>query len=401
MDSNVYWIWLQSAIGFASNKVRDVVEIFGGAEGFYKAGASEREQSKLFTSAALKRIENTKLSKAQEILDKCNKLGYNVIAYNNKQYPERLRSIQDPPAVLYVKGDIPEFDKELTVAVVGTRKASHHGYRMGLIISQRLGWAGAVIVSGCAPGIDTSAHIGCLEGYGTTVAVLGCSIDYQYNMQNHELREKIAETGALISEYPPGTAPQRYFFPQRNRIMSGLSCATVVVEGALKSGSMITAGCAIEQGRDVYVIPGNADDPNMLGVNALLRDGATPVMCALDILSNYVMDFAERLDLDGADKPLFSAVSKNYKPDRPMRKVKFEKTEDEAQQNDEISAEQMPQGLSENAAKLYKALKTGEPQHIDVLSAKAGLTASQALSAVTELELEGIIVSMPGRRFSR
>lgn len=400
MDSNVYWIWLQCAIGFASPKVRDIVEIFGGARGFYEAGSSERMQSKLFTSAGLKKIENTKLTDAKAILDKCNKLGYNVIAYNSRQFPKRLRAIQDPPAVLYVKGEMPEFDKELAVTVVGTRKASHHGYRMGLIISQRLGWAGAIIVSGCAPGIDTSAHIGCIEGYGTTVAVLGCGIDYRYNMQNKELRDKIAETGALISEYPPGTEPQKYYFPQRNRIMSGLSCATVVVEGALKSGSMITAGCAIEQGRDVYVIPGNVDNPNMLGVNALLRDGATPVMCALDILSNYVIDFAERLDLEGAEKPFFSAVSKNFKPDRPMRKVKFEieEKEDEIDGNMPID---IPEGLSEDAVKLYKAMKIGEPQHIDVLSAQAGLTASQALSAVTELELEGVINSMPGRRFFR
>lgn len=391
MKSALYWIWLQDAIGFASEKIRYVTELFGDAESFFDASEQSKRSCGYFTSLELEKIKNTNIEKARIIENECNRLGYTVIGHNSPEYPGRLREIQNPPAVLYIKGEILNLDEEPAIGMVGTRNASLHGYKTAMNLSQRLARAGALIVSGCAQGIDTAAHKGCIAAGGKTVAVLGCAIEYMYNIQNKELRETISQRGALISEYPPGTKPLRHHFPQRNRIISGISLGIVVAEAGIKSGSLITARFAAEQGRDLYALPGNADNQYMFGVNVLLRDGATPVVCALDILSNYVFDYAEKLDLRDAEVPLFVRVQE------PVRIEKAEKEEKTEPKN--INLNNIPQGISENAEKVYSVL-TNSPVHVDIIAKRAGLNSSQTLRAITELELGDFISSMPGRQYS-
>lgn len=206
--------------------------------------------------------------------------------YEN-EFPEHLRQIDSPPEKLYYLGDIDLLNKE-SVAIVGSRKATQYGRQIARGLANKTASAGIVIVSGLAAGIDTEAHSGALSiENGKTIAVLGCGIDICYPAVNKRLYEKIRKTGLIISEYLPGTPPRPYRFPQRNRIISGISKAVVVVESDLKGGALITAGYALKQGKDVFAVPGNITSKMSRGTNLLIRDGAWPILSSTDILSYY------------------------------------------------------------------------------------------------------------------
>ena len=193
------------------------------------------------------------------------------------EYPEHLKSIPDAPEKLYYSGDIGLIEHPL-IAIVGTRRCSPYGRWAAEKISEKIARCGVSVVSGMASGIDTAAHRGCIKGGMPTIAVLGTGVDICFPASNRQLYERIAAEGLLISEYPPGEGGHPAYFPQRNRIISGLSKSVIVVEGAPRSGSMITARLALEQGRDVFAVPGNIDQPNSLGVNKLIADGAYPIL---------------------------------------------------------------------------------------------------------------------------
>jgi len=192
-------------------------------------------------------------------------------------FPEHLREIPRAPKCLYYSGNL-ELIQKPGIAVVGTRRCSPYGSWVAYEIGRRIGKTGATHISGMAEGIDSKGHEGVLDVNGSTVAVLGCGVDVCFPRSNTKLYEKILQKGLILSEYEPGVTPQSYFFPERNRIISGLSRAVIVVEGAIKSGSIITANLALAQGRDVYAVPGNINQPNSVGVNMLIRDGAMPIL---------------------------------------------------------------------------------------------------------------------------
>ena len=200
-----------------------------------------------------------------------------TMTMESQEYPEHLKSIPDAPEKLYYSGDIGLIEHPL-IAVVGTRRCSPYGRWAAEKISEKIARCGVSVVSGMASGIDTAAHRGCIKGGMPTIAVLGTGVDICFPASNRQLYERIAAEGLLISEYPPGEGGRPAFFPQRNRIISGLSKSVIVVEGAPRSGSMITARLALEQGRDVFAVPGNIDQPNSLGVNKLIADGAYPIL---------------------------------------------------------------------------------------------------------------------------
>ena len=240
----------------------------------------------------------------------------NCVGIEDEDYPDLLRKISDPPKKLYCAGDMRLLEKE-TVAVVGSRKVTEYGeqtaYKLGRILSE----AGAAVVSGLARGVDSAAHRGALEGEGGAVGVMGCGIDICYPASNIRLWEKVRDTGRLISEYPPGTKAAKYMFPRRNRIISGLCRAVIVVEAGIHSGSLITAELAAEQGRAVYAVPGNIDRVSSFGSNKLIRDGATPLLLLTDVLEDLGMtgrkDAAgnEKYDQLGPDeKKIIDAVSR-------------------------------------------------------------------------------------------
>ena len=316
------------------------------------------------------RILSFDIENAYKIIDDCIKNNIHVITICDNDYPERLRNINDRPLVLYIKGNFFDTDNQPLISVVGPRKISEYGKKASFSLAKRLSRAGMTIVSGAAVGADTFAHQGALSAGGNTIAVLGCGICYDYLPENRALRQKISENGFLISEYPPYAAATKYSFPVRNRIISALSLGTVVIEASLKSGSLITARLANDQGRDVFVIPGSPTLDNYKGSNALLRDGAIPLLDANDVFNQYLHMFPETIDV----KKAFSEEDK-IKKDKNIQK-------------------NLNIGLSNEAKIVYNNLNSQKFTADDLIG--LGLSDDQLLSVLTELEIEGLIKALPG-----
>lgn len=381
-DPRAYWIWLQHALGAGSSKQSRILEGYPSLREFYRAGREAWLLEGYFTQRELGNMSSFSLSDANALLKYCLSIGQNVITPECENYPELLRQIHNPPCALYVKGSLPDFERCPGIAVVGTRKATATGRAAARSFAFELAKRGAVIVSGGALGIDTAAHMGALQAGGLTVCVLGCGIGAAYLAANAGLRETIAAKGALISEYPPQTQASGSNFPIRNRIISGLSLGTLVVEAAAKSGSLITSDFALEQGRDVFAVPADIFSPVSRGVNALIKSGAKPVSSASDVLEEYPERFSEKifLDVSKTDAMIEEMDSREILP-RPKR------------------TKTAPEGVSPDAVRFYGSLSK-EPRHISELARDTGIPAARLLSVVTELELAGAVTSHPGRRYS-
>lgn len=310
------------------------------------------------------------INKIYKIIDDCIKNNIFVVTVCDNNYPERLRNIADCPLVLYIKGEFCDVDNLPLISIVGPRKISDFGKKAAFSLSKRLSQAGMIVVSGAALGADTCAHKGALAANAKTIAILGCGICYDYLSENRILREEISKNGCLISEYPPYAEATKYSFPIRNRIISALSMGTVVIEASLKSGSLITARLANEQGRDVFVIPGNPTLDYYKGSNALLRDGAIPLLSAVDIFNQYINQFPEQIDIEKA----FS-IDETVKKDKNL-----------------IKKSQL--GLSNEAKIVYNNLNSQKFTADDLLN--LNLSDDEILSALTELEIEGLVKALPG-----
>lgn len=277
------WIWFANLKGIATRKKAELLRLFNSPAEIYKADAIELAKTGVLNrdniTAVLSKEYRDTVDRTIEEIDKKN---INVITLNSSTYPELLKNICDPPICLYVKGKL--YADELSIAVVGSRRASGYGITVAKKISGELAQSNICVISGMARGIDTAAHVGALSFKGRTIAVLGCGIDLVYPPENKKLMEQIIEYGAVISEYPPGVEPAPHHFPVRNRIVSGMSVGVLVVEAGEKSGSLITAQLALEQGRDVYALPGNVISINSKGTNKLIQDGAKLVTSVQDIL---------------------------------------------------------------------------------------------------------------------
>ena len=360
-----YYIWLTLALGFSSPKPKALSAIYGDIAEFYSGGEREWRLSGVLSDKDITALSSTPLSKAYEVIQSCTALNISLVSLDEPNYPGKLTEIYDPPAVLYFKGRLPEFDNRLSIAVVGTRSATAYGKMTSHVIAGSLAKVGVIVISGGAVGIDSLSHTAALEAGGVTVCVLGCGINYPYLNSNLKLRQNIAARGAVVSEYPPDYPPGKFTFPERNRIISGLSDGVLVVEAGVKSGSLITAREAIEQGRDVFAVMGNITSPYSLGTNALIKDGAVPVTDFTDIISYY---------------PSFGIEGE---PDDMIEKIPVHKTDID---------------VSGEAAKVYEII-TAEPIHIDSITSAAGLPVKNVLRALTELELEGLVAADKGRMY--
>ena len=358
-----YWIWLNSLPEVGAVRARKLIELFMDPELLWKATSSEIFSIPFINDALKSAILNRELkARANEHFKLLNSKGISVVPINHSDYPGILRKIYDPPVLLYVNGTLS--DEELSIAVVGSRRASSYGLGLAEYISRELAGLGITIVSGLATGIDSTAHKGAINAGGRTVAVLGSGIDIVYPPENKGLYEQVTHHGAVISEFTPGFPPIPSNFPSRNRIISGLSAGVVVIEANERSGSLITANFAIEQGREVFAVPGNINNYNSKGTNNLLKDGAKIVTCIDDILEE-VLSF----------KNLYRSI-----------------------QDDKAAISNKPQtnalGLEEN--KIIDILKI-EPMHIDMLANKCGLDIRTVNSLVTLLEVSGLVELLPGK----
>ncbi len=292
----LFAVWMSLLLGAGNADFLKVLDVTGS---FYAAfNAKEQELRELGVPERLCRILKSKdLTDAYRVMRYCKDHQVGVLIYGDEHYPSCLRSIQNPPMVLYWRGELPDFSKRLCVAMVGKRNMSAYGMETAYKIAYELAAAGAVVVSGMALGIDGVSACGALQAGGKTVALLGSGIDVIYPRQHETLMNAIVESGAVITEFAPGMPPSGYHFPIRNRLISALSQATLVVEADENSGAMITARQAIMQGRDIYAIPGNIGNRNATGTNSLIRDGASVVLCARDLVGNYLSRYRVTLNM--------------------------------------------------------------------------------------------------------
>lgn len=302
MDSRLIWVWFAQACGAGSRAALNLLCHFESPEKVWKA--DRRELASVLSSSELPlltRLAYKDTSEAAEIIRRCDASGIRILTPMDAQYPRSLYQLRDAPCVLYMRGELPDFEQNCCCAVVGTRKMSDYGKQMAYSIGRGLGAGGAVLVSGIALGVDGMAMAGALSADAVTIGVLGCGVDITYPQEHRELLQHVLKKGAIISEYAPGTPPVGSHFPVRNRIMSGLCSAVIVVEGDLRSGSLITARHALYQGRDLYAVPGKVGDPGAAGPNLLIKTGARAISCASDVLKNYEFMYPHTIRISAAD----------------------------------------------------------------------------------------------------
>lgn len=395
MNDTAYWIWLLRTLGPAA-MLEDIIQYFGSARGLYEAGRNEWRLSGLLTLKQMDALAKFSPSESGGVMKICVENGWQILTPDSLEYPARLRNLRNFPPVLFVNGDVRVLREEVMLSMVGTRKASNYGLRVASLLSGALSKAGAVVVSGGALGIDSAAHTGALRAGGKTVAVLGCGLGTNYLRENAGMRAQIARNGAVISEFLPFSPASRTTFPLRNRIISGLSLGTVVVEAGVHSGSLITARCAMEQGRDVFAVPGDIISSAFTGANKLIHDGAKPVFTPLDILEEYVYTYQSKLNVEGAQRTLGEMLRENGSTRGASAALKS--AEPSASPAAPAPKAALPQTVSAHARAVYQALLS-EELHIDELSSRVGLPVSVCLAALTELELCGCVELTQGKKY--
>lgn len=394
-----HWIWLATRRGVSARTAVELLQAFPDIESLYYArdyrpcrGLDERSLASLLDKS---------LEEANSILERCRETGISILTYADGAYPTRLRNISDPPMVLYYKGTLPEFDGEAAVAVVGTRKASIYG----CVVAKRMGFqiakCGGLVVSGLAGGVDAMAMHGALMADGKAVGVLGCGADVVYPRSNESLYRDTERHGCLLTEFPPGTAPLGRNFPRRNRIISGLCCGVVVVEAPIKSGALITAQCALDQGRDVFAVPGNIDSPASAGCNALLREGAVMVRHGWDVMEEYEARFPDKLHRWVGGMPLgtYPQDMIELRQDPLVSEPPAEKVVDNGTETTYHDVRKQLTDLTSDEQRIYAQL-TAQMKHIDQVIADADLPADKVLAALTMLEIKGLVSRHPGKYYS-
>lgn len=383
-----YWLWLAERQGLRNQARLALLDHFGSPEDIYYADPGEILLTKGVTKAEAALLADKDLTEADEILADCQRLDIHLLTLRDAAYPVRLRSIFDPPVLMYIKGRLPNMDEEAAIAVVGTRTASPYGIKCAEQMAFGLADAGAVIVTGLARGIDATAAQGALRAGGRVVGVLGGGIDVVYPKGSEWLYSDVAAVGCLISEYPPGTETLPGHFPVRNRIMSGLSVATLVVEAPRRSGALITANQALDQGRDVFAVPGPIDAPNSAGCNRLIREGGFLAAEPWDILREYEALFPGKLRAQ--DRPAPEPLGELPKGSKPAPTPSLPV----------LSLSGAGSGLTDDQITILRAL-TEEPMQVDDLIELTGLPARRVLSALTMLEIDQYVLQGSGKRYTR
>ena len=370
-----YWLWLANLQGLGVLAAIRCLRAFPNIRSLYLAGENELRQVPGLSRNDVCLLCQKETYAAEKIEETCRTSGIQVLCLTDSAYPERLRNIDDPPLVLYVKGKLPPVDERLCIAIVGTRKCGDYGREMAGHIASELASHGAVVVTGLADGIDSTAAEGALRVGGTVIGVLGTGVDMVYPAKNRELQRAVEEHGALVSEFPPGTRPAGWHFPVRNRVISGLSLGVAIVEAPMKSGSLITAARAQEQGRDVFVVPGAVNDPSFQGSNELIRDGAQLIFGGTDILEEYRFRYPELL-------PAERTVP------QPVRENPTKGALDRKESVDYSSLQEQLADLTEPELKVVGALAEGAC-FADELIRRSGLSPSDSMAALTMLQLKG------------
>lgn len=358
--------------GIGPRKATQLLERFGSPERVFKALRSELEGLRLPPESIRSILRSEFHERAEKELEEVRRIGGDVLILDDGAYPQYLREIHDPPPTLYVIGDWRTCLEMPAVAVIGSRRCTTYGRNCSAMLAQDLAERGICVVSGFARGIDTAAHRGAMRGGGRTVAVMGTGIDDVYPAENRRVADAILESGgAIVSQFPLATPPLRDNFPYRNRIISGLSLAVLVVEASERSGSLITARLAMEQDRELLAVPGNITSRNSFGTNYLLKSGAKLVQHWQDVVTELPGEIASWIIPEGVS----GAV-----PDR---------------------TERIPPGLTDQESRVYKCLKPDQHLHKDELLEMTGLSFGDLNAAIVGLDLKDHILLLPGDNFAK
>ena len=367
-DDYLGWLALALTPGLGARMAGKLLREFGSPDAIFDASLTALEGQHLPAAVAQSIHSRRPLSDAAKELAQAQAAGCRLLTWDEPEYPARLREIYDPPPLLYVAGDVSLLSRHL-IAIVGARRPSPYGNQMAERIGRDLAARGIVVVSGLARGIDASAHRGALSAVaGTTIGVLGCGIDVVYPKENRKIFEEIRQHGLLITEFPMGTFPAPQNFPIRNRIIAGMALGVVVVEGAQYSGSLITARLAMEFGREVYGVPGNATQASSFGPNQLIKQGAKLVTGWEDVVEELPTPVRAELT--------------------PVESVS---------QTERTTLVEESLGPSERP--IYKLLSTDQSCHVDQLVETSGLSSSEVLAALFDLEMKGVVRQLPGKQF--
>ncbi len=426
-----YWIWLAEACGAGSRCADLLLAAFSNdAKAVFDADADRLSAFEELSDKVYQALCKKDLSEAEKIENYCKRNRISLLCPAHKAYPNKLRAIRCRPVLLYYKGQLPNFDEEVCIAMVGTRRMSEYGKRTAHRLSYDLARGGAVVVSGMAAGVDGIAHRGALDAKGRTVAVLGCGIDRAYPASHKGLMETLFEKGTVITEYKPFTEPAGHNFPIRNRIISGLCQGTVVIEADVKSGAMITAKAALYQGRDLFAIPGKIGEENSGGTHQLLKSGAKMVTEAMDILEEYEFLYPDKIHIDEILRhkgeyarialPSEAAVPSDPKvkkaPKGSFADPKKQSASRAVRKAIDASTQATPSmqptpppappappamALSEKEAAVYELLDRSVSVDSDFLCRKSGLPIPAVMSALTLLEIKRLIEALPGGLYRR
>ena len=385
------WIWITQVLGYNTPKVRRIYELYSDINDFYNGGEREWRFCGIFSQNDIRKLKCTDISVADKIISRCNELKYSVLAIDDEKYPQCLRDIECPPAVIYVSGKLPDVDNRLTIGIVGTRRATKYGidnsYKFGYALSKY----GVATVSGGALGVDCASHRGSLAADGVTICVRGCGINASYLSENAGMRNAITKKGAVISEYPPDETPRTYYFPARNRIIAALSDGVLIIESGIKSGSLITANLAGEMGKKVYALLGN-NNPQNEGSNERIKDGtAIPVTDFMDILTSFDNLYAtsDKIDFNNLSLEDIEAVPVKGMSNLKKKKLKNNLTSTKHKEN---------LNLNTTAQSVYDYIGN-EPVHIDKIAADLNIPVFKVLASLTILEMKGLIQALQGRRY--
>jgi DNA processing protein len=370
LDLSLPWLALRLTPGLGARLAGKLLRQFGGPEEIFRASLTELECCQLPAAVAQAIFSRAAFRNAEKELAEVRKAGCRLVNWSETEYPRLLQEIYDPPPLLYVRGDVQVLNRH-AISIVGTRRPTPYGNQIAERLARDLAERGLVIVSGLARGIDSSAHRGaCAASRGGTVGVLGTGIDVIYPKENRKLFEEVEKRGAIITEFPMGTYPAPENFPVRNRIVAGMPLGVIVAQGAQYSGSLITSRLGMEFGREVYGVPGNITEPVSFAPNQLIKQGAKLVAGWEDVVEELPTEIRAELF------PVEATT-------REERASLFE------------------QHLSPTEKLLFAMIRIEEPIHVDALVESTGLSSSETLAALCEMEMRGIIRQMPGKQFVR
>lgn len=402
-----YWLWLTTRRGLGSRGMHAVLRCLGSPEAAFYAGPEDCRGIEGLDDPAP--LADKDLTEPRRILSDCHRKSVHILTWQDAAYPSRLRSIDDPPLLLYYQSTLPDIDAEPVIAMVGTRKASLYGMQQAKTLGYQLGRLGAIVVSGGADGIDTMCLTGALTAGRPVIAVFGCGVDVAYPAKNRGLFEDIRYHGCILSEYPPGTPALPEHFPVRNRILSGLALGVVVVEAPRKSGALITADRALEQGRDVFTLPANVGTPTAAGNLQLLREGALLVEEGWDVMREYQSLYPDRIAPQQAAIPMTLAPGQwDPEPEGEGAKVAQRRTSpkkadkkdiDNRKNRDYIDVQEISDSLTPDERAVLAELGA-QPVRMDELIDRVQQPAGRVLAALTLLEVKGIVKRLPGQQFT-